>query len=164
MAFSNMKTILSDAEKKVLNAIQHGMPMTLEPYQDLADTIDIAPEQVLQMLRDWKNDKRIRRLGAIVNHFQMGHGIGAMVVWNVPEKDADQIGQQFASFSKVSHAYRRPSKKNWSFNLYTMVHATCADELEKTIRDMSSQSGISEFRALKTVRELKKVPPTYIID
>ena len=164
MAFSNMKTILSDAEKKVLNAIQHGMPMTLEPYQDLAETIGIAPEQVLQMLREWKNDKRIRRLGAIVNHFQMGHGIGAMVVWNVPEEDADQIGQQFASFSKVSHAYRRPSKKNWPFNLYTMVHATCADELEKTIRDMSSQSRISEFRALKTVRELKKVPPTYIID
>ncbi|MHC5135681.1 MAG: Lrp/AsnC family transcriptional regulator, partial [Planctomycetota bacterium] len=64
-----MKTILSDAEKKVLNAIQHGMPMTLEPYQDLADTIGVAPEQVLKMLREWKKDKRIRRLGAIVNHF-----------------------------------------------------------------------------------------------
>jgi DNA-binding Lrp family transcriptional regulator len=74
--------------------------MTLEPYQDLADTIGVAPEQVLKMLREWKKDKRIRRLGAIVNHFQMGHGIGAMVVWNVPEEDADQIGQQFASFSR----------------------------------------------------------------
>lgn len=164
MAFSNMKTTLSDVEKKVLSAIQHGMPMTLEPYQDLADTIGIAPEHLLQMLRAWKNDKRIRRLGAIVNHFQMGHGIGAMVVWNVPEERADQIGQQFASFSKVSHAYRRPSKKNWPFTLYTMVHATCADELAKTIQDMSRQSGIMEFRALKTVRELKKVPPTYIIE
>jgi DNA-binding Lrp family transcriptional regulator len=164
MAFSNMKTTLSDVEKKVLSAIQHGMPMTLDPYQNLADTIGIAPDQLLQMLRAWKNDKRIRRLGAIVNHFQMGHGIGAMVVWNVPEERADQVGQQFASFSKVSHAYRRPSKKNWPFTLYTMVHATCADELAKTIQDMSRQSGIMEFRALKTVRELKKVPPTYIIE
>jgi DNA-binding Lrp family transcriptional regulator len=164
MAFSNMKTTLSDVEKKVLSTIQHGMPMTLDPYQNLADTIGIAPDQLLQMLRAWKNDKRIRRLGAIVNHFQMGHGIGAMVVWNVPEERADQVGQQFASFSKVSHAYRRPSKKNWPFTLYTMVHATCADELAKTIQDMSRQSGIMEFRALKTVRELKKVPPTYIIE
>jgi DNA-binding Lrp family transcriptional regulator len=164
MAFSNMKTTLSDVEKKVLSAIQHGMPMTLDPYQNLADTIGIAPDQLLQMLRAWKNDKRIRRLGAIVNHFQMGHGIGAMVVWNVPEERADQVGQQFASFSKVSHAYRRPAKKNWPFTLYTMVHATCADELAKTIQDMSRQSGIMEFRALKTVRELKKVPPTYIIE
>jgi DNA-binding Lrp family transcriptional regulator len=159
-----MKMTLSDLEKKVLSEIQHGIPMSAQPYQDLADKIGIVPDQLLQMLRQWKADKRIRRLGAIVNHFQMGHGTGAMVVWSVPEDRADQVGQQFASFSKVSHAYRRPSKKHWPFSLYTMVHATDTDELEQTIRDMSRQSGITEFRALKTVRELKKVSPTYIIE
>ena len=152
---------LSDLEKKVLATIQHGMPMSLSPYRDLADQIGISVEQLLSTMRQWKADKRIRRLGAIVNHFQMGHGVGAMVVWNVPEERADQIGQQFASFAKVSHAYRRPSKKQWPYTLYTMVHASSADELEQTIRQMSRQSGITEFRALKTVKELKKVPPTY---
>ena len=159
-----MESNLSDLERQVLGAIQHGMPISAQPYQDLADTMGIAPEQLLQVLRDWKADKRIRRLGAIVNHFQMGYGAGAMVVWNVPQDRADQVGQQFASFSKVSHAYRRPSKKHWPYNLYTMVHAASADELEQTIREMSRQSGITEFRALKTVRELKKVPPTYILE
>jgi len=87
-----------------------------------------------------------------------------MVVWNVSEDRADQVGQQFASFAKVSHAYRRPLKKRWPYTLYTMVHASSAGELEQTIRDMSRQSGITEFRALKTVRELKKVSPTYILE
>ncbi len=155
---------LSDLEKKVLSAIQHGMPISVRPYQDLADTIGISVGQLLDVLRQWKADKRIRRLGAIVNHFQMGHGIGAMVVWDVPQERADQVGQQFASFAKVSHAYRRPPRKNWPYNLYTMVHASDTDELEQTIRQMSQQSGITEFCALKTVKELKKVPPTYIIE
>ena len=155
---------LSGLEKKVLSAIQHGMPMSAQPYQDLADTIGISVGQLLEILRQWKTDKRIRRLGAIVNHFEMGHGVGAMVVWNVSQERTGQVGQQFASLAKVSHAYQRPSKKNWPYNLYTMVHASSADELEQTIRQMSRQSGITEFRALKTVKELKKVPPTYTLE
>ncbi|MEN8127657.1 MAG: Lrp/AsnC family transcriptional regulator [Planctomycetota bacterium] len=155
---------MSDLEKKVLRVIQHGMPMSLSPYRDVADKIGISVEQLLDILCQWKAQGKIRRLGAIVNHFQMGHGTGAMVVWNVPKDRIDQIGRQFASFGKVSHAYRRPSKKQWPYNLYTMVHASGADELETTIRTMSQQSGITEFRALKTIRELKKVPPTYMIE
>ena len=155
---------LNDLEKKILSAVQYGMPMSLSPYRDLADKIGITSEQLLGTLRNWKADKRIRRLGAIVNHFQMGHGVGAMVVWRVPDERVQQVGELFASFPKVSHAYQRPSKKEWPYNLYTMVHATGAEELESTIRTMSRQSGVAEFRDLKTVKELKKVPPTYIIE
>jgi DNA-binding Lrp family transcriptional regulator len=159
-----MKMKLSVIEKKILSAIQHGMPMSLSPYQDLADKIGITSEQLLGVLRDWKEDKRIRRLGAIVNHFRMGHGIGAMVVWSVPDEEVQQVGELFSSFTKVSHAYQRPSKNQWPYNLYTMVHATSREELEMTIRTMSQKSGVADFRDLKTVRELKKVPPTYIIE
>lgn len=159
-----MKNALSDLEKKILGTIQYGMPLTLEPYKDLAKAIGMTPDQLLQILRQWKDTGKIRRLGAIVNHFQMGHGFGAMVVWNVPKDRVDHVGQQFASFDKVSHAYQRPSKKNWPFSLYTMVHASSVEELEQTLHEMSRQSGIEEYRALKTMNELKKVPPTYIID
>lgn len=155
---------LSILEKKILGAIQYGMPMSLSPYRDLAAKIEMTPEQLLGTLRNWKTDKRIRRLGAIVNHFQMGHGVGAMVVWNVPEERIQEIGDLFASFPKVSHAYQRPSKEQWPYNMYTMVHATCKEELQETIQTMSQQSGVTEFRDLKTVRELKKVPPTYVIE
>ncbi|MHC5214971.1 MAG: Lrp/AsnC family transcriptional regulator, partial [Planctomycetota bacterium] len=99
-----MKMVLSILEKKILSAIQYGMPMSLSPYKDLADKIGITAEELLGMLRDWKADKRIRRLGAIVNHFQMGHGVGAMVVWSVPDERVQQVGELFASFPKVSHA------------------------------------------------------------
>lgn len=86
-----------------------------------------------------------------------------MVVWDVPEDRVDDIGTLFASMSKVSHAYLRPSSEQWPYNLYTMVHASDNTELEMTLATMSAESGITEFCALKTVRELKKVPPTYII-
>ncbi|MBC8379783.1 MAG: Lrp/AsnC family transcriptional regulator [Planctomycetes bacterium] len=159
-----MQSDLSDLERRVLAAVQHDIPMSLSPYRDVADEIGISCEQLLDILRQWKAEGKIRRLGAIVNHFQMGHGIGAMVVWSVPDERVQHIGELFASFPKVSHAYQRPSRKQWPYNLYTMVHASSKEELEQTIRTMSQQSGVADYRDLKTVKELKKVPPTYVIE
>lgn len=155
---------LSILERKILSAVQYGLPMTRSPYLDIADKIGIPVTQLLETLGQWKAEGKIRRAGAIVNHFQMGHGVGAMVVWNVPQARTDEVGGLFASFPKVSHAYLRPSSKQWPYNLYTMAHASDSGELEITIEAMSTKSGIKEFRVLKTVRELKKVPPTYILE
>lgn len=159
-----MKTTLNAVEYKILGAIQNGMPLSRTPYEDLSRDIGIPVEELLQTLQQWKAEKKIRRLGAIVNHFQMGHGVGAMVVWQVPEDETDRIGKLFASVPKVSHAYLRPSNEQWPYNLYTMVHASDEDELTTTIEAMSRESGIVNYRALRTERELKKVPPTYIIE
>ena len=159
-----MENALSVTERKVLAAIQHGMPNSLTPYKDLAEETGMTTESLLAMLRDWQKTGKIRRLGAIVNHFQLGRGAGAMVVWAVPEKDIEKVGEMFASFPDVSHAYQRPTSKAWPYSLYTMVHASSGEELESTLQEMSESSGITNFSALKTVRELKKVPPTYIVN
>ena len=159
-----MKTPLSSLERSILSAIQYGMPLSRSPYDDIANIVGISSNELLETLREWKAEKKIRRLGAIVNHFQMGHGAGAMVVWNVPKSEVDRVGDFFASVPKVSHAYLRPSNEQWPYNLYTMVHASSDEELQTTVTTMSHESGITEFRQLKTVRELKKVPPTYIIE
>ena len=159
-----MKTLMSQLERHILSEIQHGMPMSLTPYQDIAKVVGISVDQLLEVLRKWKSEQKIRRVGAIVNHFQIGHGAGAMVVWNVPEDRIDEVGKLFASLPKVSHAYQRPAKNHWPYNLYTMVHASRSEEIETMLEGMSHKSRICDYRALKTVRELKKVPPTYIID
>jgi siroheme decarboxylase len=153
---------LNTDQHKILNAIQHGLPLSRTPYERMAQQIGISMGQLLGTLRDWVAEKKIRRIGAIVNHFQMGHGAGAMVVWAVPEERIDEVGTLLASFTKVSHAYQRPPLKEWAYNFYTMVHAGTAEELDAVVQTMSRQSGITQFRVLKTIQELKKVPPTYI--
>jgi len=158
------KMALNALERRILSAVQHGLPLSRTPYEDLAEQIGISTEELLRVLRRWQEEGKIRRSGAIVNHFQMGRGVGAMVVWKVPDDKVDGVGELFASFSEISHAYLRPAGKQWPYNLYTMVHASDESELKAAIQKMSEQSGIEEFRVLKTVRELKKVPPTYIVE
>jgi siroheme decarboxylase len=155
---------LSDVERELLAEIQHGLPATSTPYKDVAETIGVAVEEVLLILNNWKQDKRMRRVGAIVNHFMVGLQGGAMVVWTVEKDKIKEVGEQLASFAEVSHAYERPSSQQWPYNLYTMVHGQGAEDVTATIKKMSLQTGIKNYKQLETIRELKKVPPTYIIE
>jgi len=156
------KMTLNSLERTILAAIQHGLPLSRWPYQELSQRVGIPVGQLLETLGHWKAEGKIRRIGAIVNHFQLGQGAGAMVVWNVPEDEIDKIGALFASFPQVSHAYQRPSAPAWPFTLYTMVHASKPEDLMAVLEAMSNESRISDYRVLRTLRELKKVPPTYI--
>ena len=85
-------------------------------------------------------------------------------VWQGPSDRIDEIGKILASFPQVSHAYERPSSDQWPYNLYTMVHGADAESVNATVKEMSRACGVDNYMQLETERELKKVPPTYIID
>ena len=85
------------------------------------------------------------------------------MVWQVESERVVEIGQIFAGFAEVSHAYERQTRENWPYNLYTMVHSKSAEEVQQGVRRMSQACGVSNCRILVTEKELKKVPPTYII-
>lgn len=159
-----MANELSGLEKRILAAIQHGMPQSLTPYEDMASDLDISVDELLKILGEWADCGKLRRLGAVVNHFKVGLPSGAMVVWKVEEAKVVEIGRLLSDFAEVSHAYERVTTPLWSHNVYTMVHGATTDEVDETVKAMSEASGISDYRKLITVKELKKVPPTYIID
>jgi hypothetical protein len=45
-----------------------------------------------------------------------------------------------------------------------MVHGADAESVNATVKEMSRACGVDNYMQLETERELKKVPPTYIID
>lgn len=160
----SMQEQLSDTERSVLAVLQGGLPKSRSPYKDIAEQAGIEIEELLSILRKWKQEGKIRRIGAIVNHFKVGLGAGAMVVWRVEPERIKQVGEMLAGFEQVSHAYERRMQENWPYNLYTMVHAATPQEAAETVRWMSEACGVSDYRILDTKRELKKSPPTYILE
>jgi len=146
-----------------LAVLQQGLPATETPYADMAQRIGIDVSDLLQVLRRWKEQGKLRRIGAIVNHFQIDLAAGAMVLWQVPTARVEEVGRKLAGFVEVSHAYERHSCRQWPYNVYTMVHAATPEKVQQTVKRMSSACAIDEYRVLLTEKELKKVPPTYIM-
>jgi DNA-binding Lrp family transcriptional regulator len=152
----------SSVEQRILATLQDGLPRTRTPYHDLARTVGISTEELLRVLDQWKQQGVIRRLGAIVNHFQVGLGEGAMVVWAVEPGRVQEIGTLFAGFERVSHAYEREMVPGWQYNVYTMVHGATLETVRQIVGQMSEATGISDYVVLATRKELKKVAPRYV--
>jgi DNA-binding Lrp family transcriptional regulator len=157
-----MEITLSEIERKVLSAIQGGFPRSQTPYKDMAEQAGISTEQFLSVLRNWKQEGKLRRIGSIVDHFRVGLSGGAMVVWRVESGRVEHVGAILAGFREVSHAYERQTFDHWPYNLYTMVHGADGRQIEKIVEQMSQACGVTDYRMLRTVKELKKVPPIYI--
>lgn len=159
-----MKKQISDIERKILAVLQGGFPISQTPYKDVAELVGIKTKQLLDILKDWKQDGKLRRIGSIVDHFKVGISGGAMVAWRVKPEHVEQVGTKLAGFKEVTHAYERKIAENWPFNIYTMVHGADIQEVEQIVKRMSQACGVSDYRILATEKELKKVPPTYITE
>lgn len=152
----------NDIEYRILAALQDGLPRTRTPYGDMARRIGISTNELLTVLDRWKQDGTLRRMGAIVNHFQVGLADGAMVVWRVEPGRVADVGVVFASFEEVSHVYERQTAPGWEYNLYTMVHGTTPEVVRRTVERMSQVAGVSDYLVLSTRKELKKAAPRYV--
>ena len=159
-----MKKQISDIEKKILAVLQGGFPRSQTPYNDIAELVGIDTKRLLAILENWKHEGKLRRIGAIVDHFKVGLSGGAMIAWRVEPGHIEKVGTKLAGFKEVSHAYERKTAENWPYNLYTMVHGANIQQVEQIVKRMSQACGVSDYHILATEKELKKVPPTYITE
>ena len=66
----------------------------------MAQEIGMETDELLRVLKDWKKEGKLRRIGAIVNHFKVGLPAGAMVVWRVGPEQVEEVGQMFLEYSE----------------------------------------------------------------
>ena len=72
-----------------------------------------------------------------------------------------QVGSLLASNPHISHCYERPSFDGFPYNVYAMMHANSAEQLDQFIADCvkalnALQSSPVDYVVLRSVRELKK--------
>ena len=153
--------MLNDLEKKIIASIQGDIPVSENPYDELAAAIGITVDEYLCVLQDLSDRGIIRRFGATLRHQKSGFTANAMVAWCVEEDRALDVGKKMASFREVSHCYRRNPAPGWPYNLYTMVHATSEAKCLDTARRISEAVSVSDYAILFSRKELKKTSMKY---
>ena len=143
----------------LVRASQTGLPLVPEPYREIAATLGISQREVLSRLRAMLDDGRIRRIGAVPNHFALGYSANAMSVWDVEDEALEALGPEIGALPFVSHCYRRPRRlPDWSFNLFAMVHGRSRDEVGEKLAQIRARLGAALRRddVLYSRRILKK--------
>lgn len=154
-------TDVTDEEKVLIQLLQEDLPLAPRPFDELAKKVGLTGEELIERIKQMRQEGKIRKVGAILRHQKAGYGENAMFTWEVPEDKVEEAGKTFSKFSFVTHCYVRPPMPNFPYNVYAMTHAKSPEELQDFGRQMQEATGFTSFHALISEKEYKKSSPVF---
>lgn len=150
---------LGPVDRAIVGALQEGMPLTRRPYDAVAEQIGVPAELVRERVRAMLADGRMRRIGAVPNHYALGWVANGMSVFDVDDARVDALGARVGALPSVTHCYRRPRRlPDWRYNLFAMVHGRDRGEVEAKVAAITALLGdaLRAHDVLYSTRILKK--------
>ena len=114
---------LDALDRRLVGAIQDGLPLAPRPYAAVAGRVGASEAQVQERIAGLLREGVVKRLGVVVRHRELGYRANAMVVFDAPDGCVDRLGERLARLAPVTLCYRRTRRRPcWPYNLYCMIH------------------------------------------
>ena len=137
-------------DRALLNRLQEGLPLELDPYGVLAAEIGIPRPELLDRIRTLIVSGRIRRLGGVFDASAMGYS-GVLVGAEVPEGIYREVAAFVGAIPGVTHNYRRPGFLNMWFTLTTESD----DDRERALRSLRTRFCLARVIEFPRIRSFK---------
>jgi DNA-binding Lrp family transcriptional regulator len=136
---------LTEADRRLVAAIQHGLPLVSHPYAELGRQCGLSEAEVINRLAALLADGTIKRLGVVVRHRELGYRANAMVVWDIDDARVSELGHCIGRFDFVTLCYRRPRRlPAWPYNLFCMIHGQDRDAVLERVRQIEQHCGLAD--------------------
>jgi len=139
------RTPVPEAEAGLAALAEHGLPVMAQPFEAWAQQLGWTESEVLSVLARWLAQGTLSRFGMVVRHHEMGFTANAMIVFDVPDEQVDACGEILALQPGITLAYRRARTKNWSYNLYCMVHGRERGEVLALVEQAAQEANIGHL-------------------
>ncbi len=139
-------TQLDEFERRLVMALQEGLPLFIRPFSLLASRIGCDESEVLERIRGWCAEGIIKRFGVIVRHHELGYTANAMLVHDIPDAAVGEVGESLAREAGITLCYQRPRVlPAWPFNLFCMIHGQARTEVEARIAELRSRLHLTDY-------------------
>ncbi len=150
---------LSQHERLLAAAMQGGLPLVSRPFAAIGAGIGMSEREVMEHLNRMIANGVIKRFGIVARHHELGYKANAMVVWNIPDHQVDNLGHSFADVDFITLCYRRPRRlPDWPYNLFCMIHGRNRDTVTQQIRELISRFNLESIphEVLFSLRRFKQ--------
>ena len=144
------KPSFTDEQKKVLDLVQRRFPLEEKPYRKLGDLIGISEAEVIDHIRELKENRVIRQISAIFNTSALGYKT-SLVAMKVPPEKLDEVADVINQYPGVSHNYLRPG----SYNLWFTIAVPPDRSLEEVVEILRRESCSHPTIILPAVKKYK---------
>lgn len=136
---------LDELERRLVMALQEGLPLFIRPFQVLASRVGCAESEVLERISRWCEEGVIKRFGVVVRHHELGYTANAMLVQDIPDERVGELGEALAREPGVTLCYQRPRvAPDWPYNLFCMIHGQARGEVETKIAELRERLGLTD--------------------
>ncbi|MDH3449062.1 MAG: Lrp/AsnC family transcriptional regulator [Gammaproteobacteria bacterium] len=125
----------STLEQRLLNEFQHGIPLTPNPWADIARQLGIYETTVLETLQRLQTEGVVSRVGAVFRPNRVG--ASTLAAMAVPQDELENIAAIVNQFVEVNHNYEREHR----FNLWFVVTAADEEHLQEVLREIGAACG-----------------------
>jgi DNA-binding Lrp family transcriptional regulator len=157
--------VLQPEERRLVAALQSGLPLVRSPYAAVAAAAGLAEDEVLATLERWIEERTVRRFGVILRHRELGYCANAMAVWDVADEQTDALGVSLARRRDVTLCYRRGrALPEWRYNLFCMIHGRYRESVLRRLAELEDECGLADFDSavLFSRRRFKQCGARYV--
>ena len=155
---------LTVEDRALIKTVENGLPIVSRPYAEIAQQLNTSEKDVISRLQHLIDIGAIKRYGVVVRHKELGYTANGMVVWNIPDDKVEELGMCIGKYACVTLSYRRPRRlPDWPYNLFTMVHGSCREEVTKKVNEIIEECNLqnTQHNILFSTRRFKQRGASY---
>lgn len=142
--------MLSDFDKKILNAIQEDIPLVSCPFAAIAERLHTDETVLMERLKLLKEKGYLRRLGAYFDSEAIGYK-GALVALRVPSSYLADVVEHVNRYDCVTHNYEREGE----YNLWFTLQTSSEEQQRKIFDEIRVLHGVERMMVLPSLKKYK---------
>jgi len=132
---------LDEIDRRIINTMQGGFPLSGRPFQKLAEQIGISEKRLITRLKHLLRDRVLTRFGPLFNADRMG-GINVLAAMSVPRTDWDDVATFVNAQPEIAHNYRREHE----LNMWFVGAGESPDKVEAAFARIEAATGLAVYR------------------
>ena len=129
---------MDELDRRLINRLQHGLPLVRQPWQALAEELGSDPAHLRDRVQVLLDDGTLTRFGPMFDIERLG-GAFTLAALAVPEARFEAVAALLSAMPEVAHNYRREHPWNMWFVLACATPAGIAASIAR----IEQQTGLA---------------------
>lgn len=136
--------------EKLLNIMQNDFPLESRPFLTIANKLGMTEDEVIERIKQLKEEKYVRRLGGIFDSKELGY-VGTLCAIEVPEARIEVVSEIVNGYTQVTHNYIR----NHRYNMWFTVISSSKENVQDIISQIKVKTNINNIMILDSLNTFK---------
>ena len=129
---------MDEIDKRIIAELQRGFPLEVNPYDIIADKLNISVDQLWLRVQQLVNDGVIRRIGLSLDSRKLGYA-STLAAIRVTPAILDQAADVVGKYPEVTHSYQRKG----DFNIWFTLIAVDNERIDGVLEEIRLSLGLN---------------------